>query len=131
MESDDTAPLPAEPAEAPFEYGDQTICRMWQQPFELSGTSADPDDLGTMIVRPLRPAAVAQAQPPEPTAGATAEDEIGVSTIMIRPHAIERSADQEHERLVRLEAKVDTLTAAVESLQNTLGEIQEFLIRTR
>ncbi len=130
MESDDTAPLPADPAEAPFEYGDKTICRMWRQPFELAGTPADLDDLGTMVVRPLRPA-VAQADPAGPTAGAAHEDEIGVSTIMIRPHPVEQGADEEHERMVRLEAKVDTLTAAVENLQKSLGEIQEFLIRTR
>ena len=114
MDSKDSAPLAEAPEEDVFEFGDQTICRMWRQPFDPDGNPTSPDALGAMVIRPLRPAAVALA--PE------AELPADFSTITIRPHGA-HAARPDDERLARLEAKVDALTLAVETLQKALNEI--------
>ena len=121
IDSNDIAPLAEAPEEQVFEFGDQTICRMWRQPFDLAGNPVAPDDLDAMVIRPLRPAAVAVEA--VEAAAELSEQQADVSTITIRLHGAHAPCADD-ERLARLEAKIDALTLAVETLQKTLNAVR-------
>jgi hypothetical protein len=98
MATDDPMPIPSA-AEDVFEIGERTIFRLQNQ-----ASPFDPDDLGTMVVRP-HPATLDS------------------------PSRVVAVSEIEEEPIARLEAKIDALAQTLESLQRRLDSIDSLMAR--
>lgn len=94
--------LPPFPTEDVFEYGDHTILQLRSQPFAVQ------DDFGTIVTMPLETT-------PFRTVAAPLAD---------------LGAQEEPDRIARLEEKLDAALRQIAALQQRLESIDQTLMRT-